>query len=69
MEFMPKPQAMKMFRALAEIAAGKTTGKDISRLRGREGYRLQRGGYRAIYQKTANGINVVRVMPRGGVYK
>ncbi len=66
---MSKPQGIKMHRALTEIAEGKTAGKDISPLHGRDGYRLRRGGYRAIYQTTENGINVLRVMPRGDVYK
>lgn len=66
---MPKAQAIKMERALTEIAEDKTVGKDVKKLHGREGYRLRKGGYRAIYQTTSNGINVLQIMPRGDVYK
>lgn len=66
---MPRPQARKMHYALTEISNGNTKGKDITRLGGKEGFRLRRGGYRAIYQTTENGINVIVVKPRGDAYK
>ncbi len=69
LEKMPRAQAGKMHEALKELAAGNTAGKDIARLQGREGYRLRRGGYRAIYRLTREGIEVLRIMPRGGIYK
>ncbi len=66
---MPRPQAKKMNQALIEIGNGRTAGKNIKPLHGREGYRLRRGDYRAIYQATENGIIVLRVGTRGDIYK
>ena len=66
---MPRPQAKKMHQALTEIANGKTREKSITKLHGEDGYRLRRGGYRAIYLVTKNGIKVLRINPRGDAYK
>lgn len=66
---MPRPQARKMHQALIEIGNGRTAGKTIKPLEGRDGYRLRLGGYRAIYQTTGNGIIVLRIGPRGDIYK
>jgi len=66
---MPRPQSIKMHAALSEIAEGKVEGKNIKKLQGREGYRLRRGGFRAIYRKGENGIEVLMIGPRGGIYK
>lgn len=66
---IPRPQARKMHEALAEIANGNTKGKDITKLDGKDGFRLRRGGYRAIYQTTQTGIHVIAVKPRGDAYK
>ncbi len=66
---MPRPQAKKMHKALTEIANGKTREKSITKLHGEDGYRLRRGGYRAIYLATKNSIKVLRIKPRGDAYK
>jgi len=66
---IPKHHAKKMHQALVEIGNGKVEGKNIKPFQGRDGYRLRQGDYRAIYQAAENGIIVLRVGPRGDIYK
>lgn len=66
---MPQKQARRMKDALNEIGDGNADGKNIVRLQGRPGFRLRRGGYRAIYKATREGILVLDVGPRGDIYR
>lgn len=47
------------------------SGLDIKKLEGREGFRLQIGGYRAIYRKLNDVliIEVLKIGSRGDIYK
>lgn len=66
---MPQNMALRFFTAFDKIEAGDVSGLDIKMLAGREGYlRLRIGTYRAIYTVEMELI-VIRVGPRGDVYK
>ncbi len=66
---MPKPMALRFFAAFEKIEAGDVKGLDIKMLRGREGYfRLRIGPYRALFSNALELI-VIKVGPRGDVYK
>ncbi|WP_438729257.1 type II toxin-antitoxin system RelE family toxin [Parasphingorhabdus sp. DH2-15] len=61
--------ALRFFAAFDKIEAGDVSELDIKTLAGREGYlRLRIGTYRAIYTVDMELI-VIRVGPRGDVYK
>lgn len=66
---MPRNMALRFFAAFDKIEAGDVSDLDIKTLAGREGYlRLRIGTYRAIYTVDMELI-VIRVGPRGDVYK
>ncbi len=69
---MPRSLAERFLAAFERIAGGMdTTALDIKLLKGREGYRLRIGEWRAIYRVEAGRlmIEVVDIGPRGDVYK
>ncbi len=69
---MPAPFAARIRAALDELAADPSRrGIDVAPLRNRAGYRLRVGGYRAIFERDDDActIEVLRVGPRGAVYK
>ena len=66
---MPKKTALRFFDSFELIEAGKISALDIKKLSGRAGYmRLRIGSYRAIYTVDFELI-VIRVGPRGDIYK
>ena len=68
---MPKKQREAIYAKMDKIAHHDTIGLDITKLVGREGYRLRVGDYRVIYQIKHNVllILVLDVDSRGGIYK
>jgi mRNA interferase RelE/StbE len=69
---LPKRVALKMVEAFRKIAEDpRRSDLDIKPLTAREGFRLKIGGWRAIYEIERNNlvIYVVKIGPRGGVYK
>lgn len=68
---MPKPLMQRFVNAFHTLAQGQRRGLDISRLTGREGYRLRIGDWRALYriEEARLIIEVLRIGPRGDVYK
>jgi len=68
---MPKRTARQFFDAFEQLARKDQQGLDIARLKGREGYRLRIGGFRAIYTIERNQllILVLDAGPRGDIYK
>lgn len=68
---MPRPYGDRFATAFRRIAAGNREGLDIKALRGREGYRLRIGNYRAIYEVNTElaSILVLDAGPRGDIYK
>ncbi|KAA9130320.1 type II toxin-antitoxin system RelE/ParE family toxin [Marinihelvus fidelis] len=71
---LPIRDRKKLLVALADIADGRTKGKDIVNLKGREGFRYRQGRYRAIYRldDVGNQLIIMVVMdvgPRGGIYQ
>jgi mRNA interferase RelE/StbE len=68
---MPKRTARQFFDAFEQLARKDQQGLDIARLNGREGYRLQIGGFRAIYTIERNQllILVLDAGSRGDTYK
>jgi mRNA interferase RelE/StbE len=66
---MPADTAQRFINGFQAIDKGKTEGLDIKELSGRENYsRLRIGSYRAIYTLDMEVI-VIRVGPRGDIYK
>ena len=66
---MPVKTRNSFMAAFENIENGNTDGLDIKSLSGRDGYsRLRIGSYRAIYTVDME-IIVIRVGPRGDVYK
>ena len=66
---MPVKTRDAFMTAFQAIETGNTDGLDIKSLSGRAGYsRLRIGSYRAIYTVNME-IIVIRVGPRGDVYK
>lgn len=68
---MPRRSAQLFFDAFEKLARADREGLDIARLKGREGYRLRIGAYRAIYMIEHNQllILVLDAGPRGNIYK
>jgi mRNA interferase RelE/StbE len=68
---MPKRTAQQFFDAFEQLARDDQEGLDIARLKGRKGYRLRIGGFRAIYTIERNQllILVLDAGPRGDIYK
>ena len=77
-------QAIKALRRMSRQDAGRIRGEldklamapdredlDIVRLKGRSGYRMRVGGLRLLFERDdeAHVIDVLRIAPRGGVYK
>ena len=77
-------QAIKALRRMPRQDAGRIRGEldklatapdredlDIVRLKGRSGYRIRVGGVRLLFERgdEARVIDVLRIAPRGGVYK
>jgi mRNA-degrading endonuclease RelE of RelBE toxin-antitoxin system len=69
LEKMPVKTRERFMTAFQNIEDGNADGLDIKSLSGRDGYsRLRIGSYRAIYTINME-IIVIRVGPRGDVYK
>jgi len=69
---MPQDLRRQFQSAFRRIAGGRTSGLDICKLEGREGYRLRIGQYRGLYRIDDNGecvVVVVKIKSRGDVYK
>lgn len=68
---MPKPMAKKFFNAFEQLAQEDSTGLDVAKLKGRDGYRLRIGDFRAIYTIEQNELRILVLDAghRGGIYK
>lgn len=68
---MPKSHALKMRKALQDIAAGCIRGLDIKWMKNLNAFRLRLGNYRAMYafRKEGQLLVVARVGTRGDFYK
>ena len=69
---MPRPQARRIRRELNRLA--ENPGRrdiDVTKLRGRSGYRLRVGDFRIIFERDneAQIIDVLRIASRGQVYR
>ena len=67
---MPEKVARQFFSAFDRLAENNEEGLEIKKLKGRDGYRLRIGGYRAIYKADGDDliILVLDAGPRGGIY-
>lgn len=63
---MDRQAAQRLRDGLLKYEADATG--DVKRLRGRDGYRLRVGDYRAIFDIIDNEIVVLEVGPRGSLY-
>lgn len=68
---VPKEYADGFRAGFHTIAAGDERELDIKLLKGRDGWRLRIGPYRAIFEKEGDAINVLVLDagPRGDIYK
>lgn len=67
---MPTKTARRILGAIEKVAEDpERKDLDIKKLVGREGYRLRVGDWRVIYTKDGQILAVLRIAPRGNVYK
>ena len=69
---MPVREARRVRGALDKLAQDPDRRDiDVARLQGRPGFRLRAGGWRVIFERIerTREINVLRIGPRGDVYK
>lgn len=68
---LPTHLAKKLKESIDELAKAPQDAKNVTKLQGRDGYRLRVGEWRVIYDLD-NGqliITVIKVSPRGDAYK
>lgn len=64
---VPAKTAKKIVGKISQYAADPAAqANNVSRLQGREGYRLRVGGWRVIFDEDDT---VIAIFPRGGVYE
>jgi mRNA interferase RelE/StbE len=69
---MPRDLAARLVEAFEQLAGDpRAAGLDVARLRGRPGYRLRLGGWRAIYRVDDDRfvVLVVDISARGDAHK
>ena len=68
---MPRNVATTITGKIEQLAANPFEAANVTKLVGREGYRLRVGDWRVIYQINDQRliVHVLAVAPRGGVYK
>ncbi len=69
---MPRPTALLIREKLLQLAVDPhTPNNNVTKLQGREGYRLRVGDWRVIYEIEDDRliILVLDVGPRGGIYR
>ncbi len=67
---MPRPTALLIRDKVEALAENPyTTNNNVKALEGVEGYRLRVGDWRVIYRIDGDVLEVLRIAPRGGVYK
>jgi len=68
LERLNEPTLSRIYKALAALGEEPTKG-DITKLAGRDEYRLRMGNYRALFRIEADKILITAIAPRGQVYK
>jgi mRNA interferase RelE/StbE len=67
---MSMNQAGRILDAIERLAGNpQAPGPNVTKLRGREGYRLRVGDWRVIFDHAGDEIVVRLVRPRGDIYK
>lgn len=68
---MPRDQAMRVRRKLDELARDPTGAPNVRKLTEQPGFRLRVGDWRVVYllQNDRLVVQIIRIAPRGGVYK
>ena len=61
---LPKNLALRIVTAIDKLPQG-----DVTRLKGRDDYRLRVGEWRVIFERDGETISVTAIAPRGGVYR
>ncbi|GAB6393412.1 MAG: type II toxin-antitoxin system RelE/ParE family toxin [Treponematales bacterium] len=63
-----EPLKSRIKKALRDLEKEPPDG-DIKPLKGRDGYRARKGGFRLLFDKTDRAIQVFKIESRGQVYK
>jgi mRNA interferase RelE/StbE len=68
---MPRDQAVRVRRKLDELARDPIGAPNVKKLTGHPGFRLRVGDWRVVYllQNDRLVVQIIRIAPRGGVYK
>jgi mRNA interferase RelE/StbE len=68
---MPRNVAALIRGKIEQLAANPFDAPNVTKLVGRDGYRLRTGDWRVIYQIDGQRliVHVMAIAPRGGVYK
>jgi mRNA interferase RelE/StbE len=68
---MPRNTALNIAKKIKQLAKNPSKMQNIKKLTGHPGYRLRVGNWRVVYTVTDNEllIHVVKIKPRGEVYK
>jgi len=64
MKRLPADLRRRILSALEALPAG-----DVTKLQGRDGFRLRVGNWRVLFTMTTEAITVLDIGPRGGVYR
>ena len=67
-ERLNEPTLTRIYEALAKLGEEPPQG-DITKLKGRDEYRLRIGGYRALFKIEVDKIIITAIASRGQVYK
>jgi mRNA interferase RelE/StbE len=68
---MPRDQAVRVRRKLDELARDPIGAPNVKKLTGHPGFRLRVGDWRVVYllQNDRLVVQIIRIAPRGEVYK
>lgn len=67
---MPRRNALALLDALDRLAADpQTTAVQVTKLQGRDGYRIRSGGFRLVFERDATTITALDAGPRGSIYR
>jgi mRNA interferase RelE/StbE len=68
--FMPANVARLVQATIEQYAADPASlARNVVKLQGREGFRLQVGDWRVIFDEEGRALHILQIGPRGGIYE